>query len=47
MTTFEDLKLSNQLFNSTEELGFIHLSPIKEAAYYLVRAYKRCCRNCP
>ena len=40
MTTFEDLDLSNQLYNSIEELGFTHPTPIQEAAYSVVRAGK-------
>ena len=40
MTTFKDLDLSNQLYNSIEELGFIHPTPIQEAAYSVVRSGK-------
>lgn len=40
MTTFEDLDLSNQLYNSIEELGFTHPTPIQEAAYSVVRSGK-------
>jgi len=34
MTTFKDLDLSNQLFNSIKELCFTHPTPIQEAVYY-------------
>ena len=47
MTTFEDLDLSNQLYNSIEELGFTHPTPIQEAAYFCSSSWKRCGRNCP
>ena len=40
MTTFEDLDLSNQLYNSMEDLGFTHPTPIQDAAYSVVRAGK-------
>lgn len=40
MTTFADLDLSNQLFNSIEELGFTHPTPIQEQAFSVVRSGK-------
>ena len=40
MTTFEDLDLSNQLYNSIEELGFTHPTPIQEKAFSVVRSGK-------
>ena len=40
MTTFKDLDLSNQLYNSIEELGFTQPTPIQEAAYSVVRSGK-------
>ena len=40
MTTFKDLDLSNQLYNSIEELGFTHPTPIQEAAFSVVRSGK-------
>ena len=40
MTTFEDLDLSNQLYNSIEELGFVNPTPIQEASYSVVRSGK-------
>ena len=33
MTTFQDLDLSNQLYNSIEELGFTHPTPIQEQSF--------------
>ena len=40
MTTFKDLDLSNQLYNSIEELGFVNPTPIQEASYSVVRSGK-------
>ena len=40
MTTFQELDLSKQLYNSIEELGFTHPTPIQEAAYSVVRSGK-------
>ena len=40
MATFKDLDLSNQLYNSIQELGFIHPTPIQDAAYSVVRSGK-------
>ena len=37
-TTFEDLNLSNQLFNAIDDLGFEHPTPIQEQAYSVVRS---------
>ena len=45
MTTFKDLDLSNQLYNSIEELGFTHPTPIQEAAFSVVSIWKRHCWN--
>lgn len=40
MTTFEDLDLSKQLFNSLDEMGFTHPTPIQEQAFSVVRSGK-------
>jgi len=40
MTTFQDLDLSNQLYNSIEELGFTHPTPIQEQSFSVVRSGK-------
>ena len=40
MTTFQELDLSKQLYNSIEELGFTNPTPIQEAAYSVVRSGK-------
>ena len=39
MTTFQELDLSKQLYNSIEELGFTHPTPIQEAAYSVVKLF--------
>ena len=40
MSTFEGLDLSRQLYNSIEELGFVHPTPIQEQAFSVVRSGK-------
>ncbi len=40
MITFEDLDLSKQLYNSIEELGFTHPTPIQEQSFSVVRSGK-------
>ena len=39
-TTFEDLNLSNQLFNAIEDLGFVNPTPIQAEAFSVVRSGK-------
>ncbi len=40
MTTFQDLDLSNQLFNSLDELGFSTPTPIQVEAFPMIRSGK-------
>jgi ATP-dependent RNA helicase RhlE len=38
MTTFEDIKLSKQLFNAIADLGFVHPTPIQEQAFPVIQS---------